>query len=944
MKESTGADTGKKYHIQWRCAALYMAEMLVNEKSNIKAVICESDDDFTVETENNTKIVFQVTHVNDERPFGLRNEKMKKTLKNFSTLFANNNNIDKFVLISNSHLRGVDKNEVIINDIVNATERKFYEKELNVNDTMLTDLLKKTHFLHLKLDILEDKINTLVGKRFNLKFDISAKIGSKINEIARQASISEPIQEVEYRRFQNSSSIDSNHINLLDHKRITKDDLKKNLTVTFGDIFSDKGRIIELLDRKDLIAKGVMVYDEYSLIRIRREPSNLCWENSYFKLTDILNNLDVRRHYIKEIIDSILLNKGTILLGYPYSGKSTILRRLIVELVKDYRILYLDKTIETTFSSLMNVFMHMESEIEGKILVIIDNFHDKNAIEIIKFFNEFESSNIKFLFASQIDLFNVISEGKKHDEMSEIEIFNRDVGKISINLGERDCLEFYDKLREIYNRQERIEDICEELIDRIGGNMRDLIWILRDYVMADNKIPIKKLSYLECAEKEFNQMTFKIYENHLEDQAIVCLILNSVGINLTKQIIDLTLLDYSKLQQLESLHVLVKKDDGHLGIRHELWGYNLINYIIKTKFDSLESFQKRFLVKEQFNKAIGFLNLNELIMTIRRIALITKDGFLLGQFLTKSIDINRFNDKEKSEILNFGLSYFYSVIDDIIEVKNSFEESIRLDEKNFDSFNNYATFLENEGDIGGALKLYETAIENKANIPEIYYNSGRLLQNIDFDEALIRLFKSIELDDDYSYSYSVAGNIFVYKHLTDDSEMFYKIALDLNENDDVAWMGLANIIREKLRDSHKYEPIPWSFRDVQKIEFNEMMSYYEIAVNKNPDSSNILKGWMNMAKALQEFGSFNDSIQYLDMVIDNSMLSNVRSKREIAALNEMKLEALKSKYANYVFTHRPEQALRETLEQMLDLDENDPETLLLWSKFKRKYSGENKAN
>jgi ABC-type ATPase involved in cell division len=65
------------------------------------------------------------------------------------------------------------------------------------------------------------------------------------------------------------------------------------------------------------------------------EGNKDCWKEGRFRIEDVKNGYDVRRSKTDEIINSIGNHVGTILFGESYSGKSTILDRVILEEVAE---------------------------------------------------------------------------------------------------------------------------------------------------------------------------------------------------------------------------------------------------------------------------------------------------------------------------------------------------------------------------------------------------------------------------------------------------------------------------------------------------------------------------------------------------------------------------------------------------------------------------------
>jgi ABC-type cobalamin/Fe3+-siderophores transport system ATPase subunit len=80
-----------------------------------------------------------------------------------------------------------------------------------------------------------------------------------------------------------------------------------------------------------------------------------CWKEGYFRDEDIKSGYDVRRPITDNIIASLENNIGTIVYGKPYYGKSTILKRIMFELIdKGYAVVFSDGYEHQTRNFLYN--------------------------------------------------------------------------------------------------------------------------------------------------------------------------------------------------------------------------------------------------------------------------------------------------------------------------------------------------------------------------------------------------------------------------------------------------------------------------------------------------------------------------------------------------------------------------------------------------------------
>lgn len=219
-----GYETAGKYQIQWNCAATYATEMLVQENSKYKAVICENKDDFEIETIDNQIIGIQVTHVNNNKNFSRRHQKIIKSFRNFLNVLVKNDNVDRFILITNVFVTGMTSDVVKCSDLIVGQDFDYYKKKLETSDDVLKKLLEHTFFKRMDLDFLEDQILELLGDKYDIEYGILKQIRKFIIDSIEFASTKLPKKTLEYEKFRKIDLDDFNTFNtIVQSKRLSKE-------------------------------------------------------------------------------------------------------------------------------------------------------------------------------------------------------------------------------------------------------------------------------------------------------------------------------------------------------------------------------------------------------------------------------------------------------------------------------------------------------------------------------------------------------------------------------------------------------------------------------------------------------------------------------------------------------------------------------------------------
>ena len=149
-----------------------------------------------------------------------------------------------------------------------------------------------------------------------------------------------------------------------------------------------------------------------------------CWKIGYFRDEDIKSGYDARRPITDDVIASIDSNDndtGTILYGKPYDGKSTILKRIMFEMIdKGYAVVFGDG-IRAADAQLLIQLLNRVSDKFPKVLVIADNVHRRGSEVIFEAFNYFARKQnaekfIKFLFGAREDEFKTAREALEREK------------------------------------------------------------------------------------------------------------------------------------------------------------------------------------------------------------------------------------------------------------------------------------------------------------------------------------------------------------------------------------------------------------------------------------------------------------------------------------------------------------------------------------------------
>ncbi|KAF9005200.1 ADP/ATP carrier receptor [Cyathus striatus] len=121
--------------------------------------------------------------------------------------------------------------------------------------------------------------------------------------------------------------------------------------------------------------------------------------------------------------------------------------------------------------------------------------------------------------------------------------------------------------------------------------------------------------------------------------------------------------------------------------------------------------------------------------------------------LNEAIEQGISTDAGKAEALNLRGTFKF-LMGDVTGAKADLDESVRLVPSFTQSLVKIASVLMEQGEADKAFQCFEDAIKHNPNDPDIYYHRGQVLYIMnDFEEAAANYNKSIELDDQFVFSF-----------------------------------------------------------------------------------------------------------------------------------------------------------------------------------------------
>jgi tetratricopeptide (TPR) repeat protein len=474
----------------------------------------------------------------------------------------------------------------------------------------------------------------------------------------------------------------------------------------------------------------------------------------------VKNGYDVRRSKTDEIINSIDKNVGTILFGESYSGKSTILGRVILEEVVEngYAVVH-GEGMKAEASLLRGLLENITSRFT-RVLVIADNVHKRGSEELFKVFNKYYNvkndtdtdNRIRFLFAARKTEFDIFKNTLEPNDKKEINHSLSHMEKIRLSFEEQDAILFLRKALSVSNREKNIseEEIEREAKRRYESSKHDLfmfIYAVQEYIGGD-KI------YVHFFEDDMEQKINSISENIvLERPSLLCSFMGMCGIELSNELMDNCGI-YFDIRNL-----LVRKgflfQNGKYRVRHERWSKEFLFYLYKMYFsNNFKPFDDKYKIREILQSILNNVNVEDLfnILNVSSSLFEEKEGRLkpLGEVVIQNFTVpDHLNVNDKADLYCYGLGTFYHLLGDYKKAIDAYDKAIEIKPDHAGAWYNKGLSLARLGRYEEAIISYDKATKIKPDYADAWYN--RACSNVaknEIEKALSDLEKAIEIDKD----------------------------------------------------------------------------------------------------------------------------------------------------------------------------------------------------
>ena len=294
--------------------------------------------------------------------------------------------------------------------------------------------------------------------------------------------ISKIIEEIEERDKKKAEEIKRKIDELRNEMGKTFDRFEKSIADSVRREFEKVGisvkEVKEEIEKHTLEMAGFKIIYPSSLMvsDVKIDELKECWSNFKFEIKHVLWNVDAEREVCDEIVEEIKNGKSVLLLGESLSGKSALLRRVMIDVSRNFGVILYNEGYKSEFSP-----ESLESALKGvskdwKVLVVVDDLH--NLPQMFKVVNEtIDNGNITFLLAARQPNFDNIRspfgmyKGKEEYEKAarEIEILLKRVkvfDEEKLRLSKGDVEKVILKYGEIFDGISVPENIIELLAEK----------------------------------------------------------------------------------------------------------------------------------------------------------------------------------------------------------------------------------------------------------------------------------------------------------------------------------------------------------------------------------------------------------------------------------------------------------------------------------------------
>ena len=582
----------------------------------------------------------------------------------------------------------------------------------------------------------------------------------------------------------------------------------------------------------NIIAKDIIIYQvkrDFNLSPLTREylerHSNTeddfkGWLTGFpLSLPSIYQKREYRRKNVISLIkDKLDENNRILLLGESGTSKTTLLMEIMCDyLEKDYTILYSFGNEELKNENELTDTLEGLAEAGNKILVAIDNIHDKKTSLIFHVINNLSTlsnekiQNVHFILAARIPEFDWVLEKNLWNDSDAIEniekLFDEDY-KYPVPYFEldevKDFIVKYKDFLYIDRKYKSIEQNANEIFDDTDGYPI----MVRFSVLNEGLDAHVKKMYIEY-----------LVDNNMPNlNKIKTVILNSLfdisNIILTDELLQ----KFNLLDTAEDIkNTIIKKTGDAWKTIHPKWDMQLFRHIFSLKYNLnlIENSFKETLKEIILNKNIGSFEEFNILDTIYYT--FTVEKVISLNIIEKSIDLN---------VVEKNLDYFSKVLFYTHVVGFPYYQSNRIED---------------------AISFLDKAIELNPHYDFAYYNKGLSLSTLGKDEEAIREYdKAIEINPYYVEAFVNKGLSLYNLGRYEEAIREYDKAIEINPKEDKSYYNKGN----SLHNLGRYE---------------EAIREYDKAIEINPDNINAFLG-KSFSLLLLERN--NEAKQLIDKVLE----------------------------------------------------------------------------
>lgn len=489
-----------------------------------------------------------------------------------------------------------------------------------------------------------NKIIKYFASEFDLREEDALEVYMQIKDVILDSQIIGSISQISVRIGELQSIANTEFGNIKNSMSKQFNSIAKNMhTILEQQITKVEETFISSLTEFSLSQANFEIWSQNT--KIGNGDKN-CWKLGYFSEREIKSNYDVRRPITDQILESIEDNFGTMLYGRPYDGKSTLLKRIMLEEIENegYVVIFCDKVVANKIH-IKNMLTRIAQQFP-KILVIVDNAHSSGTEEVFKVYNHFQSiynsigvdsidnntmvtTAMRFLFASRIEEMKQFKEFLKSDDKRELVYAQSHMkGPIEIGFDLEDSIHFVRKALETTNKENMrssadddpniaIERIATEIFNishedplMFGCHLRSLISQIKKQEKNVNLDDImRSIIFLDCiGEDSKEKKTFldSCNDNELYRAALLCVLMGSFDIALYREKLQNCGVYKKNLTKLAQNYFLIETNDRNnnsynFRIRHPRWGIEFLSYLYSETGNDFIEFEHEYGIKDIFS-------------------------------------------------------------------------------------------------------------------------------------------------------------------------------------------------------------------------------------------------------------------------------------------------------------------------------------------------------